>query len=411
MSPLSPFRLMAVGALAFAWAIGAPEPVAHAGARDAPSATPTIELGGDRQHAYTFAPVYRRLDRLAVRIDGIAVPAGQEVRVTLERVPPTGQPRKKALIGEGPLRELTVTDAAGRTPAHVAAKLGEPGRLLPVGRYRVNVRYQREAGYESVAVKPLFVIFNAAHPADRDVHKPDPEHWLRPTLNIVQLVGGQLTADPWTLDVHDPEVFELAMSLADGTRTGLEAAEQLVVGACAEVEGHWPNLPDTDGQIPPNTPGSDPDWQAGEVTSATRRLTMVDARGQCFDYAMIYVALLRSIGVPARTVTSIDPAPMPHPHDTSRKVQWDYHVWAEVHLGQQWWASDVTYLDEPLHSRLPPDKHPGLQMPHDMWFARSVGPDTRLWAVEHGVLRDVSGRYGGLTNNKARQLVRARDLE
>ncbi len=344
---------------------------------------PAVELRGDREWHFEFGPVYRRFSRLELNIDGLRGGDQRRLVGVLERFPFEGETAPKQVVVNDRLGHLRAPHTDGTVRAQ--ARLGDSEKTLPVGRYRLTLwleeRHEPDA-FRTIATKPLFVIFNAPDRKDRDVRKAGGARWLTSTLGMAQLVEGELEARIWSLDIHNPYVFAHAIWLVDGTRCAIEAAERLVDGVCEHVDGYWPELADTEGQVPADSPPQDPDWQVAAISSAAERIRSDDTRGQCFDYTMLYVALLRSIGIPSRAVTSVEPQPMPHPYDAEREVEWYYHVWAEVYLQGEWLGSDVAYLDEPVREQLPEDEHPNLLEPDHDWFASAEGPRTEVLTVE-----------------------------
>lgn len=412
----APQRTVIVAALSVLLSLIAPHLLAPAHAEPP---TPAVELRGDREWRFDFAAVYRRFDTLAVKLHQ-PPPLRDEQRLlaTIQRQPaPDPDAPEQREPADSRVIAHTRLHRAPQAPDHrMRGELdldhADP-RPIPVGRYRLDIwreaprRTSHEARYRHLASRSFFVIFNARDPADRGVHKTPANRWLTSQAYIVQLVNGELSNEPWDLDIHHPDVFQLAMSLVDGARTAEEAAQRLIPGVSTHVEGHWPRLPDTAGRIPPRTPDTDPDWAPSQVTSALERLRIDDKRGQCFDYAMLYVAFLRSVGIPARTITTVDPAPMPHPHAPTRKVEWDYHVWAELFVDGRWQASDVTYLDNAILARLPTHRYPGLQPPHAPWFASAMAGPTRLWTAAQSEMREIGQRYGILGIDQTHRLARA----
>lgn len=357
----------------------------------------TVQLRGDRQWSFKSVPVYRRFGRLVVSVQPVPAREDQWLVGTLERDPVDADSRRDAVVMCDRLKRL-VRRRDGREGEQVRleVKLGEKERPLPVGRYRLKLWVYDGPdgdGHRLVANEPLFVIFNPYWEAGEDITGSHLRLWLDAKSRIVQLIDGDVTAKSRSLDIHDPYVFALAIRFADGAKTAEEAALRLVEATCSQIDGYWPMLADTAGTIPPDTPSNDAEWVVGQFTSVAERIESEDKRGQCFDYTMVYMALLRSMGIPARPVTAIGPDLMPHPYAPERQVEWHYHVWTEVLLDGEWLAVDVTYLEEPVRRQLPGGQRPLLLKPDEPWFVRAVGSATRVWTADRNGRRALDLRY------------------
>ena len=62
-------------------------------------------------------------------------------------------------------------------------------------------------------------------------------------------------------------------------------------------------------------------------------------RGDCTEHSVLFVALARAAGIPARTAVGIAYWP------AGQGFGW--HAWAEVKIGEQWYAVDPT-LNQPI---------------------------------------------------------------
>ncbi|MFO7956430.1 MAG: transglutaminase domain-containing protein [Candidatus Brocadiia bacterium] len=329
---------------------------------------------------------------------------------TLQRDPMDADSRKSVVAICDRFKRL-VSRRDGRKGEELRAevKLGEKERPLPVGRYRLNLWVYDGPdgdGYRLVADEPLFVIFNPYREAGEDITASHLRLWLDEKSKIVQLIDGDVTARLRSLDIHNPYVFALAIRFADGAKTTEEAARRLVKAACSQIDGYWPMLGDIAGRVPPDTPPEDAEWVAGQFSSVAERIESEDKRGQCFDYTMVYMALLRSMGIPARPVTAIGPGPMPHPYAPERQVEWHYHVWTEVLLDGEWLAVDVTYLEEPVRRRLPTGERPLLRQADEPWFVRTAGCARQVWTADRNSKRALDLRYSRASRPAADRLGR-----
>ncbi len=361
------------------------------------TASPQVELGGDREHQYQVGPVYRRFNQMTVYLRGMdrferGSPTAAKRLLVTKQPKWDDDPRARRLLVDATLDELPITHNGGAIYAD--ATLGSPARPLPVGRYRVDVHLDDGDRVQQIDSRRTYVIFNAHHPADRSVHHPAALQWLDENLDMVRQRDDDLITTPYDLDLYDPELFKLAIAHVEGAMTGRAAAERAVPIAVKNVDGYWPALADEEGDVPDGAPGQDPDWQhREEYFAATERLEAEDQRGQCFDYTMLYVAAMRSVGVPARSASVTEPAPVAHPYALNHQVTWDYHVWPEVFLDGDWRASDVTYLDEDLDWRSSASQRAGLQSREGDWFEQMMDDEAEVWILKDDQKHQITEQY------------------
>lgn len=93
------------------------------------------------------------------------------------------------------------------------------------------------------------------------------------------------------------------------------------------------------------------------VASVPNALQVLEmAAGDCNEHAVLYAALARAVGLPARVVAGV----------TYADGVFLYHAWNEVWLGQRWISVDATFDQMPVdatHLKLlsgEPDRHIGL---------------------------------------------------
>lgn len=113
-----------------------------------------------------------------------------------------------------------------------------------------------------------------------------------------------------------PAIAAWARSLADGETDALEVARRVVAGVHDRL-----------------------DKRGGVRGSATATEVLDNGEGDCTEHAVLVVALMRALGIPARTVSGIILAP--GGGDTGIAV---YHAWAEIWLGR-WIGVDATLGD------------------------------------------------------------------
>ena len=106
----------------------------------------------------------------------------------------------------------------------------------------------------------------------------------------------------------NPRIRAQALRIAGGVRDPREAATRLVHWVFQNVKPEiWPGIPSA--------------------------VTVLEARrGDCNEHTVLYVALARSLGLPARTAAGL----------VYLRGRFYYHAWPEVYLGQ-WVAVDPTF--------------------------------------------------------------------
>lgn len=355
------------------------------------AATPpvTVEFAGSRIPEYRFGPVYRRFDTMQIVFRNVPAENRRELQISFDRWGPYGW--RPAV--ELPTRSGSQLGNAGSGALRADVRLAPAKGSLPVGKYRAELRRPEGGRMRLLARAEFAVIFNALRPADRAVYLKEAADYLAPDLDVIHLQDDE-NALPfgWDLNIHDPAVFDLALRAVSGLTEGRSAIRRLAQAAADQGVGHWPALAATDGEVPPGTPPDEgDDWQS-QPRSVLTRLAGGDRRAQCYDFAAISVAMLRSVGLPATAVTALGPLPMPHPYDGSRRVEWAFHVWPEVYADNGWWAFDPTYL-RPPGAGIPSAPGPELQGRTGPWFTSLVGSETRVVKAVKGVIQDVSALY------------------
>jgi len=238
------------------------------------------------------------------------------------------------------------------------------------------------------------VVFNPFDPADRAAYHRRAGDYLTQKLYIAQKSEeGEPRLYDWQLDSRRDRVFGLAIRAVAGSRHPRTAVERVAAVTAERIEGYWPNLAPVAAQAPDGAPREDASWKPASIRSISQRLRSGARRGQCFDYAALSVALLRSVGLAATAASVMDPVPIEHPLAWNRKVSWSFHVWTEVFIDGSWRAMDVAYLDPLLRYRATWNVSPGLQRSDGPWFARMVGDESRVYRQRGRKVRDVTSRY------------------
>jgi hypothetical protein len=183
------------------------------------------------------------------------------------------------------------------------------------------------------------------------------------------------------------------MQAGAGAITARDAVDRVIEITIEQLQGFWPEfISQKEGQ----SEGS-PD-----IRSISKRLLGGDPRAQCFDYAALSVAFLRSIGLPARAATVLEPKAMEHPRHSHREIYWNFRVWTEVYMEGSWWGVDITYLDDDLKDQ--PDRNDththsqaDLQPVTGPWFAQMIGPDSHVWIQKGQRIIETTSRYQGIS--------------
>ncbi len=291
-------------------------------------------------------------------------------------------------------KEPVPLQAMGSQRARAVLRLEFDEGPIAVGPYCVAVYRWRGQHLERIAVQPFSVIFNAFDPADRAAYHWRAREYLSDEMYIAQKSAeGQPYLYDWHLDIHKDRVFSRAIQAVAGCRDPQTATERVAQVTAAQIEGFWPEL----GVVPQRDGGrqgaDDTLWQPAAVRSISERLRTGARRGQCFDYAALSVALLRSVGLVATATSVMDPQDIEHPRAFGQQVSWSFHVWTEVYTNDRWQAIDVAYLDGILGQRIRWNAYPGLQRVDGPWFARMIGPNSRVYRQRGRQVVDVTGRY------------------
>jgi len=108
------------------------------------------------------------------------------------------------------------------------------------------------------------------------------------------------------------------------------------------------------------------------AANAEDALSVLDqARGDCTEHTLLFVAAARSCGIPAREVTGLVPGEMVGKSGTRLAMVW--HAWAEYHDGTGWQAVDPTW-----------NQASGVDATH---VKLATGPTDWSWMNLLGVLR------------------------
>jgi hypothetical protein len=295
-----------------------------------------VQLDPDR-----LAP--KAMETRFVRRDVVAA-AGVEVPVSIveEREAGARAATVVTIAGDGRVLEIRVGDGvvAKAEPDSVAKRLDEvdlfgltrvklaapPPRDVP-GALRFRVRglpaeFAKDDPRQEVAAGAggeVAITVTAAPPAAADPAK-DPPRGRAPKGQ------DELLAATPDVDADDPRIRKLARELAGDRRGVYATARRLNDAVYRRLEKVY---------------GSSRD-RASEVLAA--------GRGDCTEHTLLFVALARAAGVPARQVHGLVYARY---GDGVDALYW--HAWPEVLAGEEWIAMDPTFgqpVADPTHIAL-----------------------------------------------------------
>lgn len=371
-----PVLLLAVSALATA-----AEGASHC--LPVPGQQAALALAGESEPLYGGLAVYRRFGVLTATLHTTRLPreGHLEIRITAGE----GERELARVVGPPGQRELTV---------HLPLQDGDAP--LPVGRYRMAGSVINQPNCPPlVQTRPFFVIFNPFDPRDEVYQVPPDTPGREVAANMGDQVAVLIAGEEfvWDLGSYTEPVFTRAIQAVEGQVSALAAAAALRDLAHQQVDGYWPGLTDSEGRRPPWAPPADTGWTNPWGESVPANLGNPDARGQCYDYAAVFAAFSRSVGIPATIVTAEDPAPMPYPYHAGWHVQWAFHVWNEFVAGGTWWATDATYPAAAPYAG-PFQSGPQPQPRNGAWFAAAAsGGQTRITGEYSGVRLDTTAAY------------------
>jgi Transglutaminase-like superfamily len=148
------------------------------------------------------------------------------------------------------------------------------------------------------------------------VTREDPAMYASAGYSLPYNSGGEASAELEStplIQADDPRIREKAVEVTQGTRNPSVAALRLSAWIYATLRK----------EITPSIPSA---------------IQVLDAlRGDCNEHTVLYVAMARSIGLPARTAVGL----------VSVRGRFYYHAWPEVWLAGQWVAFDPTLGQNP----------------------------------------------------------------
>ncbi|MCE9592958.1 MAG: hypothetical protein K8S98_02090 [Planctomycetes bacterium] len=255
-----------------------------------------------------------------------------------------------------------------------------------VGEYQLQAQVVPTGGSSPVAVadleKPLPVLFNPWISTDATYFSPTTElaeYVLNESTTL--FVGGSSSApNPVTWPLGQFDANEVTLSVTMGLLSGLSSADRadpqkvarfLTAKTNSEEDagvlvGLWPtNGLFPGGASPGSWPGSLSVLQQYKSSSAPVKY------GQCWVFAGILTSVCRCVGLPARAITvyeaGIDSKDSPGDRKITRHFDpaihfvpaksdssWNFHVWAETHLGSSWYLIDSSRNDDLLMYKLGP---------------------------------------------------------
>jgi transglutaminase-like putative cysteine protease len=199
-----------------------------------------------------------------------------------------------------------------RVPLAAALPRSVPGSIV----YRIRglpPEFQKADGRQSYAAGPagetlLTVSARPPTTSEKDAHRPVP-----PTAQLKEF----LQATP-EIDADDPAISKLAREVVGSSQGVLAASTKLVHFVYKRLEKVY--------------------GQSRDRASEVLRF----GKGDCTEHALLFVAMARAAGIPARGVHGLVYAEY---EDRVPALYW--HAWAEVKAGDDWIAVDPTF-DQPV---------------------------------------------------------------
>jgi transglutaminase-like putative cysteine protease len=122
-----------------------------------------------------------------------------------------------------------------------------------------------------------------------------------------------------TIDSNDPDIVSLAQSLSSGIDDAFEVSY---------IFARWVN--------------ENINYSLDSMTSSVSEKAswvLLNRRGVCDEMTSLYIAMLRSVGIPARYVSGIS-----YTNSNLFSSRWGFHGWAQVYLPPYGWVDfDPTY--------------------------------------------------------------------
>ncbi|MBW2977129.1 transglutaminase-like domain-containing protein [Candidatus Woesearchaeota archaeon] len=130
-----------------------------------------------------------------------------------------------------------------------------------------------------------------------------------------------------------------------------------------------------------------------EEVSQKASWVLDNKRGVCDELTSLFVAMLRSVGIPAKVVSGIA-----YTNSSLFAENWGSHGWAEVYFpGYGWIPYDVTYGEfgyiDPTHIKLKESVDSNEPSVQYKWVARNVELETKKLAIKTE-LEETIGRIG-----------------
>lgn len=257
--------------------------------------------------------------------------------------------------------------------------------LVPNGTYTTDPPSKLENGsvvFEWNGLQPRYDYSISSRLVTRtygSLFHDDPYPTHEPTT-----VSEYLKATP-LIDYNDPAVRAFAAQAASGETDTLRLAVKLADKVRRTIDYNLTTL------------NADATYSASEV--------LARKQGVCDEITVLYIAALRSLGIPARYVTGyaytnvFDPA-----------GSWEGHSWAEVYIGGQWVPFDLTYDEyiqlSPAHLPLRRSAHAVGSTINYTWYGHAVDMTaTQLQANITAIAKGPTISFGTLEPRFAHQMT------
>lgn len=254
---------------------------------------------------------------------------------------------------------------------------------IPVGTWRLQIssKVAQADLIQTFKIRDTFhIIFNAWNEYD-DVHMPD-DNWRQEYLmnEVGQIYVGSYSLPQgrkWTYGQFDQSVLSTVLYLLDKTR--LSVSERADVVKTSRAVSAIVNSHDEGGLLVGNWSGNYMDglspWQWTGSAVIFRKYVQDGYRsvkfGQCWVFGGSTTATLRTLGIPARTISNFNSA---HDTDSSLSVDkfysgmgaelsdvngdsiWNFHVWSDAWMKRRdlpegfdgWQAIDATPQEQSM---------------------------------------------------------------
>jgi Transglutaminase-like superfamily/Transglutaminase family len=288
-----------------------------------------------------------------------------DTSTTLIDIPEYETPVPKELWGAERVKVVTNSDGTKT----VQMKINIPSNI-PIGEYlfkaivRDRSMVQTTSAVEKEFLKPIMIVFNPWSTEDEVKLSSDSERKeYVMNENGITWRGSKSSNTPlsWRYEQFTKTSMEVLLKSLEGQPSTLRSDAKLV----ARFLSKFVNSQDDNGVLvgrwDTTYPGGVEPWVwSGSGQILRQYLSSGSVRyGQCWVFGGVLTTLLRCAGIPSRPVTNFNSA-----HDSDKPVDkiidryikndgsidtsqsrdsiWNYHVWNDVWIGNEWHAVDAT---------------------------------------------------------------------